>query len=1136
MASPISTFSASYFPIGSVKFGRFQSGRRFFSPGNSSLRLPALTRAFSDGGGQDEIIVAKELDSNSLEDPQTSWKNSSDMNDGYLALFIRMLGIDNELPDREQAVVALWKYSLGGKQYVDSIMRYSGALNLVVNILKSDSDSACEASAGLLRTVSSINIYRDAVAASGAIEEMTYLLARPELSSGVKEQALCTLWNLAVDEKLSAVVSQSEIFPLVVEFLDDEDMKVKEAAAGVLANLALSPSNHKIIVEAGVIPKMASFLTKNVQGSKVIAKIAKNALLELAKDDYYRLLVMEEGLVIVPLFGAAAYKNFKPDLYSRPSLPDGTTSEGSTTSKIPSRYGASEILLGLNVNVDLDESKAKAVISRTQQRFLARIGAIEIENRKNQQEACQGFTLLPWFDAVARLVLVLELEDESSVARAAESIATASINEQMHVSFEEAGAIKPLVRLISHPDDGVKSAAIRALDRLSISINVCQRIEAEGGLRPLVISLKRSMESDSGASILSILSRILDPNNDTKVKRKAASILEFLSSINNAPLLIGELLSAGIESSLEHVFHQKHFLTDSENEKPEVGILALEEAGQTVSAASRLLLKLLDHQQFRAAIDAQNLTASLRSVLRSDIPLDNKNWVVASLLKLTSQPGGFRPSLSIIIPELILYETIPRLIRVISDSPSSESQEAAVLELNRLVSEGLVDSTRAVASGGGIYPLVKLMEKGSSSDRAVEASLAILYNLSMERENHAAIVAAGAVPVLRKLVIAERPPWVRALRLLRALPSVSKDRSQPDLERLTAQELKEFSFPTLVAATRDFHRSLKLGEGGFGPVYKGTLDDGREIAVKKLSHKSFQGEKQFQSELKLLAQIQHRNVVKLLGYCAHGAEKLLVYQYIPNESLDKLLFKSDKRDLLDWKRRFDIILGVAKGLLYLHDEAHCRIIHRDIKASNILLDDKWVPKIADFGMARLYPEDKTHVNTLVAGTNGYMAPEYVMHGHLTEKADVFSYGVVVLELISGLKNSSFNKDADSDNLLDWAYKLYKKGRSLEMMDAALVSSADGEEVSLCIQIGLLCVQSDFKTRPSMERVMVMLSQKATTAMEEPTRPGYPGSRISRNVAIPSSSRTTVPSSRLDTGPSKSDLSNADSDSSSYRTS
>ncbi|XWS22856.1 hypothetical protein CRYUN_Cryun29cG0071900 [Craigia yunnanensis] len=336
--------------------------------------------------------------------------------------------------------------------------------------------------------------------------------------------------------------------------------------------------------------------------------------------------------------------------------------------------------------------------------------------------------------------------------------------------------------------------------------------------------------------------------------------------------------------------------------------------------------------------------------------------------------------------------------------------------------------------------------------------------------------------------------------------SGKEGQNEEDLEKIARQEQKHFPLVTLVAATKDFSPHHKLGEGGFGPVYRGKLDDGREIAVKKLSHRSNQGKKEFENEAKLLARVQHRNVVNLLGYCAHGVEKLLVYEYVINESLDKILFKSNRKEELDWKRRYEIITGIARGLLYLHKDAHNRIIHRDIKASNILLDDKWVPKIADFGMARLFPEDQTHVNTRVAGTNGYMAPEYVMHGHLSVKADVFSFGVLVLELISGQRNSSFNLNVDAQNLLDWAYKLYKKGKCLEIMDPALAPSAPPEQVAMCIQLGLLCTQGDPQLRPEMHRVVILLSKRSGN-LEEPTRPGMPGSRYRRSLRPPGFSST-----------------------------
>ena len=215
----------------------------------------------------------------------------------------------------------------------------------------------------------------------------------------------------------------------------------------------------------------AKLLRIDVEGSKVIKKEARNALLELAKDEYNRILIVEEGLVIVPMIGAAAYKALTPGLYSWPSLPDGTKIEQS--SKAPSKYGASELLLGLNIddkNAEIDKSKINAVVGRTQQQFLARIGAIEVEDERKSQSVStsQRFTLLPWMDGVARLVLILGLEDELAISRAAESIADASINEHMRISFKEAGAMKHLVRLLDHNNDSVRFAVTCALERLSV--------------------------------------------------------------------------------------------------------------------------------------------------------------------------------------------------------------------------------------------------------------------------------------------------------------------------------------------------------------------------------------------------------------------------------------------------------------------------------------------------------------------------------------------------------------------------------------------------------------------------------------------------------------------------------------------
>ncbi|XP_059669289.1 probable LRR receptor-like serine/threonine-protein kinase At1g56140 [Cornus florida] len=296
-----------------------------------------------------------------------------------------------------------------------------------------------------------------------------------------------------------------------------------------------------------------------------------------------------------------------------------------------------------------------------------------------------------------------------------------------------------------------------------------------------------------------------------------------------------------------------------------------------------------------------------------------------------------------------------------------------------------------------------------------------------------------------------------------------------------------FSYAELRAATEDFIPDNKLGEGGFGPVYKGTLNDGRLVAVKQLSVSSHQGKSQFVAEIATISAVQHRNLVKLYGCCIEGDKRLLVYEYLENRSLDQALF--GKRSLnLDWPTRFDICLGVARGLAYLHEESRVRIVHRDVKASNILLDSDLNPKISDFGLAKLYDDKKTHISTRVAGTIGYLAPEYAMRGHLTEKADVFGFGVVALEIVSGRTNSDSSLEEEKIYLLEWTWNLHEKNRETELVDPEL-SKFSEEEVKRVIGIALLCTQTSPVLRPSMSRVMAMLSGDIEVTPVT-TRPGY----------------------------------------------
>ncbi|CAL5405723.1 unnamed protein product [Camellia sinensis] len=302
-------------------------------------------------------------------------------------------------------------------------------------------------------------------------------------------------------------------------------------------------------------------------------------------------------------------------------------------------------------------------------------------------------------------------------------------------------------------------------------------------------------------------------------------------------------------------------------------------------------------------------------------------------------------------------------------------------------------------------------------------------------------------------------------------------------------QLPLFDFATIVNATDNFSINNKLGEGGFGPVYKGELKGGQEIAVKRLSRNSSQGLDEFKNEVSYIAKLQHRNLVKLLGCCIQGEEKMLIYEYMPNKSLDYFIFDQTQSTLLDWPTRFHIIDGISRGLLYLHQDSRLRIIHRDFKASNILLDIDMNPKISDFGLARSFGGNETKANTnRVVGTYGYMPPEYAVHGHFSVKSDVFSFGVLVLEVVSGKRNRGFVHANHHHNLLGHAWILYREGRSIELIDVSLRNSSYLIEILRSIHVSLLCVQQCPEDRPSMSSVVLMLGGEG--ALPPPKQPGF----------------------------------------------
>ncbi|KAL0645274.1 hypothetical protein Bca4012_043565 [Brassica carinata] len=307
-----------------------------------------------------------------------------------------------------------------------------------------------------------------------------------------------------------------------------------------------------------------------------------------------------------------------------------------------------------------------------------------------------------------------------------------------------------------------------------------------------------------------------------------------------------------------------------------------------------------------------------------------------------------------------------------------------------------------------------------------------------------------------------------------------------DSSGFDGQSMIRFNLDMILIATNDFSLENKLGQGGFGSVYKGILPCGKEIAVKRLARGSGQGDLEFRNEVLLLTRLQHRNLVKLLGYCNEGGEEILVYELVPNSSLDHFIFDEDNRRLLTWDVRSRIIEGVARGLLYLHEDSQLRIIHRDLKASNILLDADMNPKVADFGMARLFNMDETRGETSrVVGTYGYMAPEYVRHGQFSAKSDVYSFGVMLLEMISGERNKNF----EVEGLPAFAWKRWVEGEPESIIDTYLSEHPINEIVKL-IQIGLLCVQENAAKRPTMNSIIIWLARDGPITIPKPTEAAF----------------------------------------------
>ncbi|CAN6219107.1 unnamed protein product [Urochloa humidicola] len=388
-------------------------------------------------------------------------------------------------------------------------------------------------------------------------------------------------------------------------------------------------------------------------------------------------------------------------------------------------------------------------------------------------------------------------------------------------------------------------------------------------------------------------------------------------------------------------------------------------------------------------------------------------------------------------------------------------------------------------------PMVKLQMNGEAAVPApAPSTVPVPATTGGSKSNSAGKLLGIILPIVFVTVVAAITLYICNVRKKRRSRGTKLPRPTHTVEDFESIKSTLLSLASLRVATNNFDESNKLGEGGFGAVYKGDLS-GQEVAVKRMSKGSDQGLEELRNELVLVAKLHHKNLVRLEGFCLEEGERLLVYEYMANKSLDTILFDPEEKRLLDWRKRFNIIEGIARGLQYLHEDSQNKIVHRDMKASNVLLDADMNPKIGDFGLARLFGEDQTRdVTSRIVGTFGYMSPEYVLRGQYSTKSDVFSFGILVIEIVTGLRNTGHYFDEQNEDIISIVWRHWSEGRIAEMIDDSLGRNYSEAEVLKCVNIGLLCLQQNPVDRPTMSDVMVMLNGDATSSLPPAARPTF----------------------------------------------